>query len=320
MTLWGRDASDFDATVSYTNLSLFTHKSSEGIHTTHTQYGPRLTAARTAGVPVLGSYHVVRTPNASNGSLAEQLKFWVSRMDSQTPWWRTHPHWVLQIDAEKWPYDAVSASTVLQFAALLVDSGLPGWPVTYASRGQYGDTLRGIRTPLWNANYSGSKGGTYPGDGWTPGWAPYSGQTPVLLQYTSTPHDANAFRGSLDGLKALITGGDDVSWTENLTNAGGKSAPAGRILTDTADRVWLLGKRLDATDAVLKSIAAKVDIDPAELERITAASREGAASAGDQVAAAVLAALPDGPVSRADLVAALREVLREGVDGVSPAS
>jgi hypothetical protein len=168
----------------------------------------------------LGSYHVVRTPGSSNGTLAQQLAYWVAYQDAQTPWWRTWPNWIMQVDAEVWPYDNVSPATVLQFAAQLAGSGLPGWKVTYASRGQYGDSLRGLATPLWNADYRGGPG--YPGDGWvsydnTPaGWAPYSGQTPVILQYTSTPYDLNAYRGSLDELLALTAGTAAAKPSEEL--------------------------------------------------------------------------------------------------------
>jgi hypothetical protein len=112
----------------------------------------------------------------------------------------------MQIDAEKWPYDPDAPGNVLAFASLLARSGLPGWKVTYASRGQYAGSLTGIATPLWNASY-GANTGTYPGDSYS-GWAAYSGQTPVLLQYGSKPYDRNAFRGSLAELLAL-TGGDD---------------------------------------------------------------------------------------------------------------
>jgi len=203
VTVFGRDASDFDATVSFAGLSFLTHKSTEGTSVAHAQYGPRLNAARAFGVPVLGAYHVLRTPGSGGaGSLAQQLSYWVANLDAHTPWWRTWPHWVMQIDAEKWPYDPVSAATVLAFASLLVRSGLPGWKVTYASHGQFGDSLRGCVTPLWNANYNGSVGGSYPGDNYT-GWAAYSGQVPVIAQYTSTPYDHNAFRGTLAELLAL---------------------------------------------------------------------------------------------------------------------
>jgi hypothetical protein len=224
-----RDASNFDGSVSYIGLGGFTHKVTEGISVVHDQYGPRLNAARDAGVPVLGSYHVLRSPNATNGSYAAQLAFWVQQMDLRTPWWRSWPHFVLQIDAERWSYDNVTPTEVLTFAALLAGSGLPGFKVTYASRGQYGDALTGIRTPLWNADYRASSGGAYPGDGWTAtssgapaGWAPYSGQIPVFLQYTSTPYDENAYRGTLAELLALVgtNGATTMSDTVITWNTG----------------------------------------------------------------------------------------------------
>lgn len=210
MTVLGADFSNFNTTTPFAGLGFMSHKATEGTKVKHDKYGARLNAARAATVPVLGSYHVVRTPgNDGNGSLDQQLAYWVAYLDAQTPWWRTYPNWLHQIDAEKWEYDAVSATTVKQFAALLVSSGLPGYKVTYASRGQYGDGLAGIVTDLWNADYRG--GPSYPGDGWVrvgsspAGWAPYSGKAtgPKFLQYTSTPYDKDAFRGSLEQLLAL---------------------------------------------------------------------------------------------------------------------
>lgn len=209
MTVLGADFSNYNTSTPFAGLGFVTHKATEGTSVTHDKCAARLTAARDSGVPVLGSYHVVRTPgNGGAGSLAQQLAFWVSYLDAHTPWWRSYPNWVHQVDAEKWPYDAVSATTVRQFAALLVQSGLPGYKVTYASRGQYGDALTGIATDLWNADYRGGPG--YPGDGWvraannTPaGWAPFSGKTPTFLQFYSTPYDKDAFRGSLAELLTL---------------------------------------------------------------------------------------------------------------------
>lgn len=244
MTVFLRDVSDYDTNEDLAGFVGATHKATEGTTVTHQQYGRRLNLWRSQGHPVLGAYHVVRTPGSGGaGSLSSQLDFWLSYMDKQTPWWRDHPHFILQIDLEKWPYDPVSlprsagldapalheqvrqvvapelltdlvaarASTGMQFAQLLVDAGLPGWKVTYASRGQYGNNLTGIVTPLWNAAYHSS---SYPGDGATD-WAPYSGKTPVLWQYTSTPFDKNAFRGSLDEFLAL-TGGIDMAQLDRI--------------------------------------------------------------------------------------------------------
>lgn len=51
----------------------------------------------------------------------------------------------------------------------------------------------------------------YPAAGYTangPGWTRYGGRTPEIWQYTSTPIDINAFRGTLDELRALFEGTD----------------------------------------------------------------------------------------------------------------
>ena len=224
-----RDMSHFDGNESLAGFVGTTHKVTEGTSFVDPMYAGRMSRYHAAGVPVLGSYHVLHTAN-----LSAQLDFWLSTMDRLTPWWRTHPAFILQIDAEKWPNDPVTLadgteyvgplhpvrhllsgvwhaeilaariSTTVTFAGMLVDSGVPGWKVTYASRGQYGDSLSGIATPLWNAAYHSA---TYLGDG-AADWAPYSGKAPALWQYTSTPFDKSAFRGSQAELLALIQGDD----------------------------------------------------------------------------------------------------------------
>lgn len=274
MTVWLRDASNFDGTVSFDGLAGFTHKATEGISVVHDRYGPRLTAARDAGVPVLGAYHVLRSPSAANGSYAAQLAFWLGYLDAHTPWWRSHPHFILQIDAERWSYDNVSAAEVLTFAALLAGSGEPGWKVTYASRGQYGDSLKGIATPLWNADYRG--GPAYPGDGWVSsggspaGWAPYSGQTPVILQFTSTGYDHNAYRGTLLQLLAL-------------------TAQNGATTMDTADSIRL--KLIYENWSPTKEEWVAKGGDPARYDALTAdgSGLNGLAKALADLAAAVKA-------------------------------
>jgi len=134
----------------------------------------------------------------------------------------------MQIDAERWQYDNVSADTIIQFASLLSRSGLPGWKVTYASRGQYSNSLLPISTPLWNADYRGSVNGSYPGDNWASGWAPYSGQTPIILQYTSTPYDKNAYRGTLEQLLALTGGGNMADINTDYQGGGARDLAHGK--------------------------------------------------------------------------------------------
>jgi hypothetical protein len=211
VTIFLRDMSHFDGDESLAGYVGTTHKVTEGTSFVDPEFARRMNTYRSQGVKVLGSYHVLHTTN-----LAGQLRFWLSTLDALTPWWRTFPHWIMQVDAERWPDDNVSATTVKTFASELVAADVNGWKVTYASNGQYRNELTGIVTDLWNADYT--SGSTYPGDTWEPmhtsstgtwkgGWTAYSGKTPILLQWTSTPFDKNAYRGTLDELLAHIEGG-----------------------------------------------------------------------------------------------------------------
>jgi hypothetical protein len=304
MTVFGRDASNFDGTISYSGLAFFTHKATEGTSVVHDKYGARLNAARAAKVPVLGAYHVLR----SGPSLSAQLKYWVAYLDAHTPWWRTYPHWIMQIDAEKWPYDQVSATTVKNFAALVAKSGLPGLKVTYASRGQYGDTLRGISTPLWNANYNGGPG--YPGDSWTQGWAAYSGQTPIFLQYTDSPYDRDAYRGTLTQLLQLTSGGNTMTSLDDLRKyPDGVTRPNFLALQEAASTV-LFGTTVGGGEtylsrqlaAVQAGLAASATREAAMMAVITALTKGGASVD----TATVLAHIDQATAGESATVAALQ--------------
>src|SRR5262245_12707057 len=188
----------------------FSHKATEGTSITHTHTGEALNRARNAGMEFIGAYHVVRSVSTS-----AQVNYFLSYLDQVAPWWRSFPGFFLQVDLELWPYDQVSAATGISFASQLV-AAQPKRVITYASRGQYGNTLNGIVTPLWNAAYGNDPAihypGAYPGDG-SSNWAPYSGWTPVFWQYGSQLRignqptcDCSAYRGTLDDLRQLIVG------------------------------------------------------------------------------------------------------------------
>lgn len=283
MTIFGWDASDYDAgrgpmdlaAAARDGISWFTHKATEATNVRHENLGTMLNRARAAGIPVLGAYHVVR----SSPSVAAQVSYFFAYLDEAVPWWRTWPGFLLQVDLEKWPYDPVStpeaperpgmpmfmdAKRALQaggtgssFAAeLRRRAPASAFVVVYASKGQYGDTLAGLGSPLWNARYpSGSAGryrSLYPGDDGS-GWQTYSGQMPIFWQYTSsatigsqTGCDANAYRGTLTQLQRLIgatTPEVDVAFT---------AAQEAQILTQLNDlharSNWATGDHHSATD------------------------------------------------------------------------
>jgi hypothetical protein len=231
MTIFGWDCSNWDydrgpvdvAAAVRDGISFVTAKATEGATFTDASYAR--TAAKARGVaPLFGAYHVLH-PN-SYSAISRQVDHFLSVLDGQSPWWRSGP-FLVQLDCERWSADDFPqrADIAAWCDGFVARTGNTWYPIVYASHGQYGDGLGGLNRPLWNANYGNDPVAhyrqAYPGDN-APGWAPYSGQTPVLLQYGSQLTigsqpgcDANAFRGSLDSLIRLCgakygLNGDDM--------------------------------------------------------------------------------------------------------------
>jgi Glycosyl hydrolases family 25 len=255
MTIFGWDASNWDygrgpvdvAAAVRDGISFVTAKATEG--TSFTDPGYSRTAARARGVaPLSGAYHVLHPAGIS--SISGQVSHFLSVLDGQSPWWRGGP-FIVQLDCERWaaddfPQRADIAAWCDQFTAR---TGNLWTPIVYASHGQYGDSLSGLNRPLWNANYGNDPvahyRAAYPGDN-APGWAPYSGRTPILLQYGSqltiggqSGCDANAFRGPLSNLVALAYRGAATAQNgEDMPAAFHASVPAGFSFTlDAAGHV-----------------------------------------------------------------------------------
>lgn len=317
MTTFGWDASHYDAPpTARDGIDFYTHKIGEG-HNFYRddEYRTAMNAARALGIPVLGAYYVNHP-----GAVADQVDFCLRLAEEQTPWWRDHPAWMWQIDAEKFPYmnRAPSLNEINAFGDLLCQrAGVPASSViAYAPKWLYGDQLRGLRYKLWASNYSTNPAvhyrSAYPGDG-SSRWGAYSGQTPVILQYGSrttiagqSTCDANAFRGTLAELVALI-GGDDM--------AAIRDDPDGRALVYRTDALFANRPRAEYTlpngtkrsepnglyaaqaaqDAAIAALAAKVGLDAGELEAIKAAAREGAVAGAEAALTpeALAAAIPD---------------------------
>ncbi|WIM94358.1 peptidoglycan-binding protein [Actinoplanes oblitus] len=230
--VFGWDASDFDygrgmrtghlRAAHDEGIRFFTHKVSEwggGGRTVHKRCGEMLTAARDAGMVWFGAYVVAR----SGRPVADQARFAVDTLDAQAPGLIGHQRFRWQVDTEVWRdshgvvYDHVSPKTG---AALLTElNRRTGKPVGfhYAPKWAYGDSIPGT-DPLWASDYRGSGAPAdwrtewqHTGQDRHPGWAPYSGRVPAILQFSSDSviggqHtcDCNAFRGSEADLIALI--------------------------------------------------------------------------------------------------------------------
>lgn len=225
MVTYGWDVSHFDAPDTRPALA-------EGIRFfTHKAGGDRDDAELAAwwnymspyrSQVLLGAYWVLYP-----GTPATRADAFLDRLDSQCAGWRDGP-FVLQADCEIWMGDTStlpSRAEIRAFCDRLVQRAPKLRPIVYAPHWAYGDTLTGLGYPLWASSYVAGTGPPhtlYPGDASTR-WAAYSGQVPAILQFTSTAtiggqttSDANAFRGTLDELTALVAPGwsTGMEWTD----------------------------------------------------------------------------------------------------------
>lgn len=198
-------------------IEFYTHKIGEGLNNTDETAQQALNSARAAGIRVLGAYYFIHS-----GDMVAQAQRCIDLANQMVPWWKTFDGWFWQTDAETDTAGHLPSPTEVKLFSdtLALRSGKR--VIVYASHGMYGDSLTGLNHLLWNANYPSNRTGgfkdLYPGDTYS-GWRRYSGQTPILAQYTSkatiaglTTCDANAFRGTIDELLNIINpGGNDMT-------------------------------------------------------------------------------------------------------------
>jgi hypothetical protein len=312
MTEFGWDASDFDwgrgnmdiAAAARAGITLFTHKATEGRTVRHIHFGDAMNRARATGIPLLGAYHVLHTADVSG-----QVDYLLTYANQAAPWWQDHPGWFWQADCENWGSDFPSPAVCKAFCDELA-SRTARSVIAYASRGQYGDTLAGLGHPLWNANYPSSRAGPfpalYPGDN-GPGWMPYSGQKPIIWQYTDaatignqTGCDANAVRDPA-ALRAIVTGGRTRTEEDRMyaltvptgpaaqfvlalpygnadnpafsiatdTGPGGRTSARWRVAVHVAGGAWsVFTVDTDSTDAARHDVVLPKRTDRASIQRV----------------------------------------------------
>lgn len=224
MTIFGWDMSHYDAItsdlavrVSGDGIGFVTHKA--GGDSNDAEIGAWWSAFRSfRDRLLLGAYWVLYP-----GSPAARADAFLARLDATCPGWRDGP-FILQADCEKWngdPGTVPSRAEIAAFCDRLVARMPKLRPIVYAPAWVYGDKLAGLGYPLWASAYvtgSGSFKALYPGDK-SGAWGAYSGQTPAILQYSSsatiggqTTSDANAFRGTLAQLTDLVAPG----WSDDM--------------------------------------------------------------------------------------------------------
>jgi len=329
MTVYGWDASHHDDTPKTRDrIDFYTHKITDGNrYYRDTGYKAAVDAMRSFGVPILGSYHVLH----GQTSLSAQADWWVEQVTQDTPWWQAHPYWVWQVDAE--PFDYLTAPTIDQinkFGGLVLDrTGCPAQSfLVYAPAWHYGVKLTELRYPLWHSSYGANPVGwyqdVYPGDNSARWRAPID---PLILQYGSrttiagqTTCDADAFRGTLDELKARLkpkTLEDDVTkddffawlteWAKTQKLGWASNAQRDRMVTANWAAEGLSTSALLAYTFERAGSAATLDAN--DLAKIAAA----VASDSDQLAAAIVAKLPTGQaaLTTTDVETAVRAVFAD---------
>lgn len=311
MTIFGSDVSHFDSpdtrAMYADGIDFQTHKAGGDAVDAElgAWWGHMKPYGEAGGGMLLGAYWVLYP-----GSPATRADAFIARLDSQCPGWRDGP-FILQADCEQWnndPGTVPSKAEIKTFCDQLAHRMPELRPIVYAPKWVYGDSLSGLGYPLWASDYVTGAGGfkaLYPGDS-SSRWAAYSGQTPAILQYSSsatiggqTTSDANAFRGTLAQLVRLVAPGwsddvaltdDDKTWISAQIAAitafdapqsdGTPTSKIGRLAfgqgipngTDSGKRdlAWQvladLGSNLVALQAKVDALAAPVAITPAELQ------------------------------------------------------
>jgi GH25 family lysozyme M1 (1,4-beta-N-acetylmuramidase) len=295
VTIYGWDASHYDAIPNVTKLiaegfSFMTHKAGGDADDAELRAWWNAVKGQRSKL-LLGAYWVLYP-----GSAAIRANKFLACLDSQCPGWRDGP-FILQVDCEKWNGDASTVpdkADIKAFCDRLVALAPKLRPIVYAPKWVYENDLAGLGYPLWASDYVGGSGPAsklYPGDT-SSRWAAYSGQTPAILQFSSsatiagqTTCDANAYRGTLDQLTALLAPGwsDDMAltptdgltvWkTDTIPNpsfrADSKTNPtttANFALGDVWDRVGDMQAAVTALTAKVDALAAKpVNVDQAAL-------------------------------------------------------
>lgn len=293
---------------------------------------------------LLGAYWVLYP-----GNPAGRADAFLARLDATCPGWRDRP-FLLQADCEKWngdPGTVPSRAEIKAFCDRLVSRMPLLRPVVYAPKWVYQNQLVGLGYPLWASSYvvgAGTPQQLYPGDS-SSRWDPYSGQTPAILQFTSsatiggqTTCDANAFRGDLPALQALVAPGwspdmptvEEIAkgvWADyRIENAYSKASQSPETLlsyapsatgiaayvdTKLAPDFAALSAKLDALAAVVAGVASQAvtEADVAALQasigqvddQVVAKLTGGS---DQQVADALKAALGDRAAAVAALLAA----------------
>ena len=219
MSIFGWDMSHYDApnpsTAPSQGIEFITHKAGGDSQSGDPEIGTWWSYVRTYSTDVmLGAYWVL----LGGDSPISSADAFLTKLDAKCPSWRDRDSFILQVDCEEWNGDPDTVPTLAQINAFcdrLMDRTDGAYqPIAYAPKWVYG-SVSGLRYPVWASSYvsgSGSFRSLYPGDD-SSHWGGY-GKAITILQYSSNAtiggqgtSDANAYRGTLDQLKHLLSPG-----------------------------------------------------------------------------------------------------------------
>lgn len=300
MTIRYHDVSHFNGAYQPTGPTVA--KATEGSTFTDSEFAAIRSRTRAGGWPFL-AYHFL-----AHGNIAAQVAHVVSVVGRGQPV-------MLDVESEPGTPDPTLAD-ILAFADQYAAAGgrvtlgyLPRW---YWSGHLGSPSLVGLRTR--HIGLVSSLFTTYSDSG--PGWAPYGGLTPVIWQYTSTPLDTNAFKGTQAQLATLWANGTnnppevdmpltqadaDLVASTLLGRLLGNSGPVVAVaLQSTFQRVTAIQAALDP-DALAAAIAAKLG-GSADVATIKIALSEwfAAAAAAANPSSSTAPTGPTGPTAPAD--------------------
>jgi hypothetical protein len=190
-------------------------------------------------------------------------------------------------------------------------SGLPSLQVL--GRRLFDDRQAGRAPFIKYMNWGPTSDGAAVQDRWMSGWARWSSSDTGHIHISCRTDYATS--AAADGYDPL-GGGEFMATASDIIVAysqGMPTTPDGKPVEPVKWQIRREAWEKSITQA-LAAIAARVDIDPAELEAIKAAARDGALSAADGLVAAVLTGLPDGDrITKADVEQAVRDAFAGGL-------
>lgn len=304
MTVYGSDLSNYDwgrgnvdlAAYKRAGINFVSHKCAEGHPGFYKDafFKQFMDKARPVNFPVVGSYFVNHP-----GTTDDQAGWWFDIVNTEAPWWRDHPCFIWQLDAELFQYMARKPN-VAECNAIcvgLVKRGvsadkiigyLPGW--LYSS-----GEIASYNYKWWESGYHSNPAtgfkAAYPGDS-SDLWNHY-GKIPTVVQYGSrgvignqNTCDVNAVRvNTVAELQALF-GGDDMPTADEVAKAvweyaythvdettgakNSKSRTTSQWLTNLAFALSDLPTAAEVSAAVVKALPG-VNLTPEQIKAVGAA-------------------------------------------------